>query len=216
MLVTLLLVLAAYLVGSIPSGYLLVKMLRGVDVRQHGSSNIGAINVFRTGGPLLGILTLLADTAKGTAAAAAAWSLKQPDWAIAATCFAALLGHAFSFWLYWREHRFSEGKGVATGLGVLIGLALAGILSWWVPGGLLGFWLGGLLLPRLLTGRWWMISPVTMAAAAGVTAAVILDQPGFTFICLAVAMSLLILLRHRRNIERLLAGKEPRIGESQR
>lgn len=209
----LLLILAAYLVGSIPSGYLLMKFLRGIDVRQHGSSNIGAINVFRTGGLWLGILTLLADTAKGTAAALVPWSLRQPDWAIAAACFAALLGHAFSFWLYLRERRFSEGKCVATSIGVLVGLALAGILSWWVPTGLLAFWVCGLVLPKLVTGRWWKISPVTMASAAGMTVAVILDRPGITFICLAAAMSLLVLVRHKHNIERLLAGTEPRIGE---
>lgn len=214
MLTAIVLIIAAYLLGSVPFGFVLVRVVRGIDVRQHGSNNIGAINVTRVGGPLLGALTLLVDTAKGTAAVFAAWSLSQPEWAIASVGLAVLLGHAYSFWLFLRDGRFSEGKCVATSLGVLSGLAIFGALSWWVPAGLLGFWISGLLLPKLLTGRWWLISPVTMTAAAGISAMVILDHASLSYICLGVCMSALILVRHKHNIERLLAGTEPRIGQT--
>jgi len=216
MLTEALLLLGSYLLGSVPSGFLLVKAARGIDVRQHGSHNVGAINTFRVGGVRLGGLTLLADTAKGTVAVLAAWALNQPEWIIAAAATAVLLGHAFSFWLFLRDRRFSEGKCVATSLGVLTGLAISGALSWWVPVGLLGYWISGLLLPKLLTGRWWLISPITMSAAAGITFAVVLDRARLSYICLAIFMSLLILVRHKHNIERLLKGEEPRIGQRRR
>lgn len=207
------LVLGSYLLGSLPSGYLLIRAARGIDVRQYGSHNVGTINVWRVGGAWLGGMTLLADIGKGTAAVLVAWALNQPGWVIAAVGLAVLLGHAFSFWLFLRDRRFSEGKCVATSLGVLTGLAISGALSWWVPAGLLLFWIGGLLLPKLLTGRWWLISPVTMSAAAGITLAVVLDRARPSYICLATCMSLLILVRHKHNIERLLKGEEPRIGQ---
>ena len=216
MAITVLVLLGAYLLGSVPSGYLLMRAVRGIDIRQQGSHNVGAINVFRTGGAWLGAATLLADTAKGTVAVLAAWGLGQLTLFIAAAGLAVVLGHAFSFWLFLRERRFSEGKAVATSMGVLIGLAISGALSWWVPAGLLVFWICGLLAPKLLTGKWWMISPITMTAAVGITVAVLLDQPRPSYICLAIGMTALILVRHKHNIERLLAGQEPRIGQSSR
>ena len=134
MLIGSLLVLLAYLLGSIPAGYLLMLGLRGIDVREHGSHNVGAINVVRTGGVVIGGLTLLLDAGKGTAAILIAWWMNQPDWIIAAVSIAAMLGHAFSFWLLLRDGQFSEGKCVATSFGVLSGLAIIGAFSWWVFG----------------------------------------------------------------------------------
>jgi len=215
MLAAALLLLGSYLLGSVPFGLVLTRLVHGVDVRRYGSHNVGAINVFRVGGAWLGLLTLLADAAKGAVAVLAAWALGQPDWLVAAAALAVMLGHAFSFWLFLRDRRFSEGKCVATSLGVLTGLAVSGALSWWVPAGLLAFWVGGLVLPRLLTGRWWLISPITMTAAAGITALILLDRAALSYICLGVCMSLLILARHKHNIERLLKGEEPRIGQQQ-
>jgi glycerol-3-phosphate acyltransferase PlsY len=208
-----LLLLGSYLLGSVPFGLVFTRLARGVDVRQYGSHNVGAINVFRVGGTWLGLLTLLADAAKGAAAVLVAWALRQPDWLVAAAALAVMLGHAFSFWLFLRDRRFSEGKCVATSLGVLSGLAVSGALSWWVPAGLLAFWASGLVLPKLLTGRWWLISPITMTAAAGIAALILLDRAAPSYICLGVSMSLLILGRHKHNIERLLKGEEPRIGQ---
>lgn len=209
----LVLLAVSYLVGSIPSGYLFTRLFCGVDVRRHGSHNVGAINVFRVGGPKVGVLTLVADIGKGVLAVVAIWSLHQPDYVVAAAAFAVLVGHAFSFWLLLKDHKFSEGKCVATSLGVLIGLSICGVLPWWVPLALLGLWGAGLLLPKLVFGRWWMISPVTMTAAAAISVLVAVARPAGEYVLLGLAMSGLILVRHKNNIARLLAGTEPRIGE---
>ncbi len=143
----------------------------------------------------------------------AAWLLSQPDGVISAVAFAVLVGHAFSFWLLLKDRKFSEGKCVATSLGVLVGLSICGVLSWWVPLTLLALWISGLVLPRLLFGRWWMISPITMSAATAIAVLVALARPAREYVLLGCAMSALILVRHKNNIARLLSGTEPRIGE---
>ncbi len=109
---------AAYLLGSIPFGLLLTKLFGGGDVRKAGSGNIGATNVARVVGPLAGILTLVFDTAKGTAAVwlAGRVSNESAAWMMIAA-FAVLLGHCFPVWL-----NFKGGKGVATALGVFLAL----------------------------------------------------------------------------------------------
>jgi len=213
MAVDFLLIIGSYLLGSVPSGYLLTRVIRGVDVRQYGSHNVGAINVFRVGGLLVGCLTLVADIGKGVLPVVAVATLQRSEWTVALAGLAVLVGHAFSFWLYLKEHRFSEGKCVATSLGVLAALSLRGILPWWVPLALLAFWIGGLLLPKVLFGRWWMISPITMTSAAGISVLTLIARPAREFVLLGIAMSTLILIRHKNNIRRLLAGTEPRIGE---
>src|SRR5271157_5573244 len=128
LLINLLLLLGAYLLGSIPFGLLFARLIGGKDVRQAGSGNIGATNVARVAGPLPGILTLVFDAAKG---AAAVWLAGRFAGHSAGTMMfagvAALLGHCFPVWL-----RFKGGKGVATGLGVFAALcppaALAALL----------------------------------------------------------------------------------------
>src|SRR5258707_14593254 len=109
---------AAYLLGSIPFGLLLAKLFDGGDVRKAGSGNIGATNVARVVGPLAGVLTLTFDTAKGTAAVwlAGRFTGESAAWMMVAA-FAVLLGHCFPVWL-----KFKGGKGVATALGVFLGL----------------------------------------------------------------------------------------------
>src|SRR5438874_11846599 len=109
--------LIGYALGSIPFGYLIVRLLRGIDIRDYGSHNIGATNVLRVVGPLPALLTLLGDIAKGTipvllaATPAIAGPVVHP-WTVVATALAAILGHAYSLWFYLRERRFSRGKAV--------------------------------------------------------------------------------------------------------
>jgi glycerol-3-phosphate acyltransferase PlsY len=214
MVADVLLPIGAYVVGSVPSGYLLVRAFRGRDVRQYGSHNVGAINVFRVGGTKLGALTLIADIGKAVVVVLAAAAVTDRPWLIAASALAVLIGHAFSIWFLLREHRFSEGKSVASGLGVLLGLVIAGKLPWPVVATPLGVWAAGLLLPRLLTGRWWCISPATMAATLAIPVVVCATHPALPYQLLALLMSALILLRHKNNIRRLIAGTEPKLGEA--
>jgi glycerol-3-phosphate acyltransferase PlsY len=213
MLRTILLCAGAYCIGSIPSGFLLVKLTRGVDVRQHGSHNVGAINVFRVGGKKLGIVTLIADVGKAVIVVVAASLVSSSPWVIAAAAMLALIGHAYSVWFYISEHRFSEGKSVASSLGALAGLAIIGAVGWWVPLAPLGIWIAGLLLPKLFTGRWWLFSPVTMTTAALVPVIVSLSHPHPAYIWMSAGLAILILIRHKNNIIRLLNGTEPHIGE---
>src|SRR5438128_11112711 len=134
---SLLVILIAYLLGSIPFGYLLVRAGKGTDVRAAGSGGTGATNVSRQAGKALGIITLLLDTAKGAAAVLIARgilgravsaqegtraSLLQTDWWIAAAAIAVIIGHCFPIWL-----GFRGGKGVATGLGVFLMLDLIAV-----------------------------------------------------------------------------------------
>ncbi len=209
-----LVVIVAYLVGSIPSGYLLVRVCRGVDVRRYGPHNVGAINVFRVGGARLGVPTLLADIAKALVVVVCVGLLTHSSWLTAAAALAVLLGHAFSIWFLLREHRFSEGKSVASGLGVLLGLVILGELPWPAVATPLCVWVSGLLLPRLVTGRWWCVSPATLAATVSIPLAVNLAHPAAAYRLLSVLMCGLILVRHANNLRRLRTGTEPRLGRA--
>ena len=213
MLTSVALVLLAYVVGSIPTGYLLVRAVRGLDVRDHGSHNVGAINVIRVGGAGLGLLTLFADLGKALGIVLLAAAVSPSPWVVASAALGVMVGHAYSGWFLLRERRFSEGKSVACALGVLIGLACVGALPWVVAAAPVGVWGAGLLGPRLLTGRWWRISPVTMTATICIPLAAWAAHPHLAYLALSVAMSALILVRHENNIKRLRAGTEPRLGE---
>jgi glycerol-3-phosphate acyltransferase PlsY len=204
----------AYLVGSVPSGYLLVRVFRGMDVRQHGSHNVGAINVFRVGGVKLGTLTLLADIGKAMGMVLVSGALTRQPWIIAGTALAVLLGHAYSVWFYLKERRFSEGKSVASSLGVLTALVILGELPWPVVVIPLCVWGAVLLLPRLLTGRWWYISAATMSAIVAVPIVTLTCRPAAAYQLLSLLLCTLVLARHKNNIRRLIAGTEPRLGRA--
>ncbi|MGC9318900.1 MAG: glycerol-3-phosphate acyltransferase [Armatimonadota bacterium] len=208
--------LVAYLVGSIPSGYLIVRALRGVDVRDYGSKNVGAINVFRAGGRWLGIATLLADVGKAVGVVVVVGLLGLGPWVVCAAALSVMVGHALSAWFLLVEGRLSEGKSVACFLGVVVGLAWLGLVPWQVAAVPPALWVAGLAVPRLVTGRWWLISPVTMTAAVSVPVLVWLSGVGGAPLLLSVAMALLVLARHRSNIIRLWHGTEPRLGERHR
>jgi glycerol-3-phosphate acyltransferase PlsY len=213
MLTPALLWVLAYLIGSIPSGYLLIGAIRKVDVREYGSHSIGAINVCRVGGVWLGAGTLLADAGKALVVVLLARSLVSSPWVIASAGILVMAGHAYSLWLFLAEGRFSQGKSVACALGVLFGLSLLRAVPWHVAVVPVGVWLSGLIGPRLLTGRWSYISPATMAATVSLPLAAFLAQAGAAYLALSTAMAVLILVRHKNNIRRLLAGTEPRLGD---
>ena len=180
-----------YLLGSIPFGLLVTRAAGLGDVRKIGSGNIGATNVLRTGNKGLAALTLLLDMLKGTAAALIAGYF-APELGLAAG-FAAFIGHIFPVWL-----GFKGGKGVATYLGVLVGLAWQAALVFAVV------WLA---LAFLL--RYSSVSSLTAAVAAPV----FLYFTGHTDLAIVFAvMSAIIWIKHHANISRLLAGTETRIG----
>jgi acyl phosphate:glycerol-3-phosphate acyltransferase len=184
--------LLGYLLGSIPFGLLLARFGGAGDIREVGSGNIGATNVLRTGRKGLAALTLLLDLLKGVAAVLLARQLVPGCEVIAAV--AAFFGHLYPLWL-----GFKGGKGVATYAGILFGL------HW--PLGLIygGAWIGVLLASRIssLGGL--------VAAAVAPLAAVFLGL--VEIVIPLVACSLIIFWKHRENIQRLMAGTEPRIGQ---
>jgi glycerol-3-phosphate acyltransferase PlsY len=197
----LLILATAYLLGSIPFGYLLVLTFRKQDVRATGSGNIGATNVARSGGKGLGLLTLLLDALKGYLAVLIAMHFAPSvnhivsNLAIAAGV-TAVLGHVFPVWL-----RFRGGKGIATALGVFIALV-------W-PVALASF---GVFLLVVLTTR--IVSLGSILAAASIPFLALLLIPTHTpnlIIGLSI-ISLVSILKHHANIVRLLQGKESRFG----
>lgn len=182
-------IVIAYLAGSIPTGVLLAR-IAGVDVRAAGSGNIGATNVARTAGGKLGALTLVGDVLKGLAPVLLARICGLGSATVATVAVAALVGHVFSIFL-----GLHGGRGVATGLGVLLGLAPSAAL---IP---LGVFLAAVALWRIVS-----LGSVLAALSAPVVL-ILLRYPVST--CVAgVVIAALILLRHRDNISRLLAGTE--------
>jgi acyl phosphate:glycerol-3-phosphate acyltransferase len=182
-----------YLLGSIPFGLLLTRQAGLGDIRNIGSGNIGATNVLRTGRKGLAAATLVLDGAKGAAAVLIAAALAGRDAALVAG-LGAVLGHLFPVWL-----RFRGGKGVATGLGVLLA-------SLWPVGAVACvFW--------LVTAG--VLRRSSLAALVGFTiapfVAVLLEDRPEAW--LAAIIALLVWIRHYENLRRLAAGTEPRIGE---
>jgi len=180
-----------YLLGSIPFGVILTSLAGAGDLRQIGSGNIGATNVLRTGRKGLAAATLLLDLLKGAAAVWIAEALWPGLGMLAAA--GAFIGHCYPVWL-----KFKGGKGVAT----LMGIVLA--LHW--PSGIVFavVWLGLLGTLRISS-----VAGMAAAVSAPVSAAV-MDR--FDLVLLLVVLALIVLWKHRENIERLLAGTEPRIG----
>ena len=193
-----------YALGSIPFGLLLTRFAGLGDIRSIGSGNIGATNVLRTGRKGLAALTLLLDGAKGTVAVILASQFGGPDAALMAG-HGAVLGHLFPAWL-----GFRGGKGVATGLGVLIGL------DWRIGLGACVVWLAMAAIFRRSS-----LSSLTAFAAAPILALYLplLWAPGGEAIgdrqlaVFAAIIAALIWFKHHENIKRLLSGTEPRIGK---
>ncbi len=188
----------SYLLGSIPFGYLIVRM-RGGDIRKSGSGNIGAANVARNAGVIAGVVTLLLDGGKGYLAVwlASRMTRGAVPWMMAAAVL-AVAGHMFPVWL-----RFQGGKGVATGLGVMLLIcpeaAAAGVVLW-----------------ILVVGFWRYSSLGSIAAATALPVLVYLlyaprHAPPWYVSGGTVIISVLIIVKHRSNLKRLMTGKETRL-----
>ncbi len=195
--VTIVAALGAYLLGSIPWGYLLVRLFRKEDIRATGSGNIGATNVVRSGAKGLGALTFLLDAAKGWAAVAVAAHFLGPRTAaLAAMC--ALVGHIYPVWL-----GFKGGKGVATAFGVFLALA------WPIALASLGVFILSVAAFRIVS-----LASILGAVVIPVLAFALPPHAGRGWAVLAafIAGPSLVILKHRANIGRLLAGTEYRFG----
>lgn len=201
--------LIAYLLGSVPTGYLAAHLIKGIDIREHGSGSTGATNVLRTLGKGPGLLVLLVDMLKGVLAITLVqWLFTTPSnnlvpssvnsnyaWIVALAGLAAILGHSKSIWL-----GFTGGKSVATSLGILLAM------SWQVGLSTLGVFGLVFALSQIVS-----LSSIAGAVAVSVFM-LVLHQP-LPYQLFALAGGLYVILRHRSNIERLLAGTEPRLGQ---
>ena len=205
----------AYLFGSIPTGYLAGKLLRGIDIREHGSRSTGATNVLRTLGKWPALAVLLIDVLKGVAAVVFArwfclWFSAVPTgtsptlldlqsaepWVVCLAGLGVLLGHGRSIWL-----NFTGGKSAATGLGVLLAM------SWPVGLGAAAVFGVALAASRIVSLSSMLAALTAIALVCG------LEQP-LPYRLLVIAGGMYVILRHRANIRRLLSGTEPRLGQS--
>jgi glycerol-3-phosphate acyltransferase PlsY len=199
----------AYLLGSIPTGYLVARWVKGIDIRQFGSGGTGATNVLRTVGKGPAVAVLLVDLLKGLLSVllvkvafpylllALPGTALTPDWQPWLEVLAglmALIGHSRSIWI-----NFTGGKSAASGLGILLALA------WPVA-------LGAIAAFAITLGLSRIVSLSSMAAAIATIALMFLTSQPLPYGLFALVGGVYVILRHRTNIERLLAGTEPRLG----
>jgi glycerol-3-phosphate acyltransferase PlsY len=188
--------LLAYLIGSIPVGFLVARLMGATDIRRAGSGSIGATNVLRTLGTLPAVITLLGDIAKGYLAVSVAYRVVPEPWSAATGATLAIVGNCWPVFL-----RFRGGKGVATGLGAFLWLAPVAT----VPTALV--WV-------LVTASFRYVSLASIMAVICLPVGVLLlgVYPRAT-LGAAIAAAVIIVLRHRENLRRLAQGREPRLGE---
>ena len=183
-------VIVSYLIGAIPTGLIVVRLLTGEDIRRHGSGNIGTVNVLRVAGPATAIVVLAVDIVKGLVPVLLAVRAGAPAWVVVLGGLAAIAGHNWSVFL-----RFQGGKGVATSFGVLLGL------SWSAA--------------AVAAAVWIVTVAVTRYASLGSLLAVVsvpitlwrLRQPD-EYVSFGVIAALFAIYRHRANLQRLAAGTE--------
>ena len=192
---------SAYLIGAIPVGLLVARALGGLDIRRAGSGNIGATNVLRTLGKLPAVLTLAGDVAKGYLAVSAARALVPEPWGAAAGAALAVVGNCWPVFL-----RFRGGKGVATGFGAFLALTP------WATAPAALVW-----LVVMATFRYVSLASITACVCLPLGVALLGFWWGaadrWAALGAAVATTIIIVMRHRANLERLAAGREPRLGE---
>lgn len=205
-----LLLLLAYLIGSIPFSFIVVRLLAGDDIRRHGSGNVGATNVARNFGRLPGVIALVLDGAKGWAATAlAVWMSGRERWPypyeagldwphaptfwIGAAAFVAVLGHVFPIWL-----NFRGGKGVATAAGTFIVLAPAALTVAFV-----------VFMLTLLVTRYVSLGSILAAAALPVFVR-FASEGTFWLTLFSIAIAAVVVMKHHENVARLARGEERR------
>jgi acyl phosphate:glycerol-3-phosphate acyltransferase len=200
------LVVAAYLLGSIPFSFLVVKLVAGADIRQHGSRNVGATNVARSFGKLPGVVALVLDGAKGWAAVAVArWIISRPQWTapIHSTSFwvtlaavIAVLAHMFPVWL-----KFHGGKGVATATGAFLAIDPKALGA-------------GLIVFVIVIIATRIVSLASILSAASIPIFLrYLSHAPFWTVVLSIVISIAIIVKHHSNIARLAQGTERKMGE---
>lgn len=206
--------IVAYLLGSIPTGYWAGRLLRGIDIREHGSKSTGATNALRTLGPWPALVVLIVDITKGAVAVVLVkwlclWLSNQStisvpaaidlqsleSWGVFAAGLAALLGHGRSIWL-----RFTGGKSAATGLGVLI--AMSPVVG-----------LGAAIVFGTVLAISRIVSLSSILAALGAFVLVLGLEHPLPYRMLVIAGGIYVIMRHVANIRRLVAGSEPRLGQ---
>lgn len=193
-----LLVLAAYFLGSTPTSYLAGRWTRGIDLRRHGSGNLGATNTFRVLGPKIAAPVMVLDVLKGFIPAALfplwdgqlSWSWALPYGS------AAIVGHVFSAFT-----SFRGGKGVATAFGVFLAIAPHAVLP-------------ALLVWLVVLAGWKMVSLASIAAAATLIVALAITEPRLPVLVLGVLVATFVVYAHRANIGRILRGEEHRFGKA--
>jgi glycerol-3-phosphate acyltransferase PlsY len=183
-------VIFAYLVGSIPTGLLLAKAFGGVDIRESGSGNIGATNVYRTLGRKVGLLTLVGDCLKGVVPVVAAYALGFTALWVAIVGLAAFLGHVYTVFL-----GFKGGKGVATALGVFLAVSYQSVLI-------------ALAVFILVLLKWRYVSLASVTAAAVMPLLVALIDRRPETVAMSVIIAAMVIYRHKENLKRLKAGAE--------
>lgn len=206
-------VVSAYLIGSIPFSYLVVRLVAGADIRQHGSRNVGATNVARTFGKLPGIVALILDVAKGYAAVVVArWIVMRLTWPnstatggplhsddfwISMAALIAVLAHMFPVWL-----RFHGGKGVATATGAFLALDPVVIAAAII-----------VFLIVLITTRFVSLASITSAASIPIFFELLAHNPPFWRVVLSIPIAIAVIVKHHSNIRRLVRREERRMGE---
>jgi glycerol-3-phosphate acyltransferase PlsY len=192
----------AYLLGSIPFGLVLMRLIRGEDVRLSGSGNIGATNVARSGGAKLGLATLVLDGIKGYLAVFVAFIVARRDPALdvglaaAVAALAAIIGHVFPVWL-----RFRGGKGVATAVGAFLGMAPRAVLV-----------VLAIFLVIVVISRYVSLGSVVASAAFPILAFYLYrGRNSVVDLLVMLGASLLIIFKHKSNIQRLINGTENRL-----
>ncbi len=186
-------VLFSYLLGSVPTGLLLTKAFSKQDPRRIGSQNIGATNIYRAAGKALALMTLAGDSLKGFIPVSLAMAFHLSELWVSLAAIAAFLGHLYPVFL-----SFKGGKGVATALGIFIGISpLAVLIDFFLFAGILATWrivsLGSLSAASFMPILLWMLTGST------------------TYLMMSICIGTLIFYRHRANIQRLIAGQENRI-----
>ena len=186
-----LLILAAYLIGAIPTGVILTRLVGGEDIRSAGSGNIGATNVYRVAGRKLGVITLVGDCLKGaipTLLAQQVFNLTETG--VALVALAAFIGHCYPVYL-----GFKGGKGVATALGIFLVLSPLSVLCI-------------LVVFVLVLWKWRYISLASISSAASIPLLVLLFERSFALFLATLVIGAIVIWRHKGNIELLRSGAE--------